>query len=356
MDTLLIHTGPLRHSEILSRVPATTLMATSHTKQSVTFNTAYEPGNSPVTTTPQLKGNKVMPPRRSALAALREDEISLLSMAYEQAKNMTRAQARPLVDYYYMLQEARKAAGNQQLALEKAGEPHALISWTFESMESVEKEIAKLLKVFADNEPSGVGVWAQSILGIGPVISAGLLAHIDITQAPTVGHIWRFAGLDPTSTWNKGEKRPWNASLKVLAWKIGESFVKVKGRPSDFYGEVYDGRKAYEQAMNDDFKYSDQAAIGAQRVRKETEAYKHYSIGKLPPGHIHARSKRYATKLFLSHLHHVMFMAEYGKLPPKPYILNKPDHVHFMEPPNLEFIEPFLIAKFPNGEWCNKQS
>jgi hypothetical protein len=43
-----------------------------------------------------------------------------------------------------------------------------------------------------------------------------LLARIDIVKAPTAGHIWRYAGLDPTVRWNKGEKRPWNAGLKVL--------------------------------------------------------------------------------------------------------------------------------------------
>jgi hypothetical protein len=159
-----------------------------------------------------------------------------------------------------------------------------------------------------------------------------------------VGHFWRFAGLDPTSKWEKGKKRPWNASLKVLCWKAGESFVKVKGNQSDVYGQVYEGRKAYEQARNDDFQYKDQAELAMKRVGKDTEAYKWYAKGMLPPGHIHARAKRYAVKLMMSHLHHVMHLAHFGTPPPKPYILvhGNDEHVHFTEPPNLHVIMDYI--------------
>jgi hypothetical protein len=225
------------------------------------------------------------------------------------------------------------------------------------------------------------------------------MAHIDIEQAPTVGHIWRFAGLDPTRTWlgreaaakmvkdevantvegpmpsrvgaavislattlgvdpaalmrwaitnNKGEtvnltattlakaiaKRPWNADLKTLCWKIGESFVKVSGRDDDVYGHVWAERKAQEEQRSEAGQFADQAAAGAERVGKTTEAYKHYSQGKLPPGHLHARAKRYAVKLFLSHFHHVAYELRYGEPPPKPYVLTQEGHAHFLGPPN----------------------
>ena len=56
-------------------------------------------------------------------------------------------------------------------------------------------------------------------------ISAGLMANIDITKVQTAGQIQAFAGLDPTREWNKGEKRPYNARLKALCWKIGQCFI-----------------------------------------------------------------------------------------------------------------------------------
>ena len=93
------------------------------------------------------------------------------------------------------------------------------------------------------------GRWARSIVGIGPIIAAGLLAHIDIKQAPTVGHVWRFAGLDPTLKWTTKTKRPWNGALKRLCWLIGESFTKVSNNPGDIYGKIIRDDHAASSAL-----------------------------------------------------------------------------------------------------------
>ena len=121
-----------------------------------------------------------------------------------------------------------------------------------------------------------------------------------------------LAGLDPTVTWDKGEKRPWNAKLKTLCWKIGESFVKVSGRDNDIYGHVYTERKALEIQRNDAGEYSEQAAaaLAHKRYGQETIARAWYEQGKLPPAHIHARAKRYAVKLYLAHWQHVAYEAQ----------------------------------------------
>ena len=137
-------------------------------------------------------------------------------------------------------------------------------------------------------------------------------------------------------TWGKGEKRPWNARLKVVCWKAGESFVKVQNNDRDIYGTVYAERKALEQARNAEGLFADQAAamLERKRIGKDTEAYKWYSQGMLPPAHIHARSTRYAVKLFLAHWHHVAYETEYAEEPPKPYVLTQLDHAHYIAPPN----------------------
>jgi len=202
----------------------------------------------------------------------------------------------------------------------------------------LERSIKNALDAYGSASP--VGRWAKSIVGIGPVISAGLLAHIDITKAPTVGHIWRFAGLDPTVTWEKGQKRPWNASLKTLCWKIGESFVKVSTHEDDVYGHLYVERKVKEQARNDAGALADQAAakLDKFRIGKTTDAYAAYAAGKLPPGHLHARAKRWAVKLFLAHYHAVAFRDRFGIDAPKPYILTREGgHAHEITVPNWPF-------------------
>ena len=102
----------------------------------------------------------------------------------------------------------------------------------------------------------------------------------------------------PTQEWLPKAKRPWNAALKTLCWKIGESFVKVSGNPGDFYGKLYAQRKLIEEQRNAAGAFAGQAAAKLKKFKidKTTIAYQHYAAGKLPPAHIHARAKRWAVK------------------------------------------------------------
>jgi hypothetical protein len=281
------------------------------------------------------------------------------------ASDLSAQEARYLVDAYYTLQDHRIEAQNQVRALTASEEPNVLLSWLFDQHYLLEKEIGKALGTFSSSRTPGV--WAMSITGIGPVIAAGLLAHIDIEQAPTVGHIWSFAGLNPEAKWEKKQKRPWNARLKTLCWKIGESFVKVSGRESDIYGKVYVARKQIEIARNLDGVFADQAArvLSEKNIGKTTDAFAYYSgslaradaetilaapareglarklagepgsgVAMLPPAHIHARAKRVAVKLFLAHFHWVSYESHFGELPPKPYVIEHQGHAHFIAPPH----------------------
>ena len=254
------------------------------------------------------------------------------------AVTLGRSEARFLVDAYYSMQDNRKRAANQCRALSESSEPHAVLAWYLDQSSRLEKQVARALDAYSGGDP--LGQWARSIVGIGPVISAGLLAHIEIEKAPTVGHIWRFAGLDPTLEWKKGEKRPFNAALKTLCWKVGESFVKVSGHEEDIYGKVWAARKATEEARNAAGNFAGQAAAKLEKFRigKATEAFGHYSSGHLPPAHVHARAKRYAVKLFLAHYHEAGYRIMYGKAPPKPYAIDHLGHAHLRECPNLHLL------------------
>lgn len=247
------------------------------------------------------------------------------------SSTLTKTEARFLVDSYYDMQETRKQSSNRVRALGDAGEPHEVVQWLLAQSSTLEQQIKASLDVYSYNDP--VGEWARSIKGIGPVLAAGLLAHIDIKRSPTVGHIWRFSGQDPTCIWEKGQKRPFNAKLKTLCWKIGKCFVYVSSNEKSFYGQLYKKRKEYEIERNEAGELADQAAEGAKRVRKETEAYKHYIKGKLPPAHIQRRSERYAVKLFLAHYHEVAYKLHFGEDPPLPYPIAHLGHAHKIEVP-----------------------
>jgi|LSQX01.3.fsa_nt_gb hypothetical protein len=248
-------------------------------------------------------------------------------------QDLSPEEARYLVDMYYTIQENRKATGNQVFSLGR-DEPGEVLRWFYKQHYELENNIKKVLDSYTSGHE--VGKWLKSITGIGPVIAAGLLAHIDITKAPTVGHIWSYAGLNPNQVWEKGQKRPWNARLKVLCWKIGESFVKVHNNPKGYYGHIYAERKELEIERNEAGQFADQAAaiLQAKKIGKTTEAYKWYSEGKLPPAHIHARAKRYAVKLFLSHLHEFWYEQHYGEKPPLPYPIAILGHAHKIDRPD----------------------
>jgi len=274
------------------------------------------------------------------------------------ATEMYDREARCLVKSYYIMQEQRVRVGNQ---ISSGGDtPNEVLKYFFEQSGILEKQMHGALTAYAKSHD--MGVWAMGICGIGPIISAGLLAHINLEPwvcAPhhgtkkvcwpgkpctpeckfqrltTAGHIWSFAGLDPRAEWKKGKRRPWNAALKTLCWKIGESFVKVSGRDNDIYGKLYLQRKAEEIERNERLEFADQAKEKLEKfdIGESTDAYKAYSIGKLPPGHIHARAKRWAVKIFLSHWFERAYELKWGEKPPMPYAQAILGHAHKIEPP-----------------------
>ena len=278
---------------------------------------------------------------------------------------MDRSEARYLVDLYYQIQEQRQRSASQTRSSENetdpsdTPEPSALTGWLFDQFRILEGDIKKALGVYASAHTPGI--WAQSIHGIGPVIAAGLLCHIDVNPwkcnstnpkkrcspasphselgcehrvVNTAGGVWRFAGLDPTLKWEKSQRRPWNARLKRLAWIIGDSFVKQRNSPKDFYGKVYAERKEQEESKNLSGDFASQAAESlATRNIKDKNLKETYESGRLPAGRLDLRARRYAVKLFLSHYHHVAFVSHFGTIPPKPYVITHLNHAHYVSPP-----------------------
>lgn len=242
-------------------------------------------------------------------------------------------EARFMVDAYYQMQGNRIRANNQVTAMTETGEPHDVLAWLFDQNGTLESQIKNALDVWTRNHE--VGEWARSQKGVGPVICAGILSRVDMEGVTTVGQIWRFAGLDPTSKWGKGEKRPWNAQLKRICWLLGESFTKVSGYEDAYYGQVYRQRKAYETEKNERGDYADQAAasLSSKKYGEDTTARKLYEKGQLPPARIHLRAQRYAVKLFLAHLFEVWYWTIHHEVPPKPYAIAHLGHAHKLEVP-----------------------
>ena len=248
------------------------------------------------------------------------------------ARSLSESEARYLVDLYYTTQANRIRAAAQIREADNQDEPNLMLQWAFHNFKVTEDGVLAALLQYVRTKR--VGEWMLSIHGIGPVIAAGLLAHIDIERAPTAGHIWRFAGLDPSVKWERKTRRPWNAELKVLCWKAGQSFMKQRASKKDIYGKVYEQRKAFEVERNESGgnESAAKAQLEAKKFRKN-QTRECLEAGRLSPAQIDARARRYAVKLFLAHLQHVMWEDRYGEPPVKPYVLSHLDHVHYIAPP-----------------------
>jgi hypothetical protein len=259
-----------------------------------------------------------------------------------EAQNLPAAELRLLVANYYAAQEMRKRSDMQ---LRHLGDKPLLWISTYmaESFADIELQIAHS---FDKILTGAISAWIRAQRGIGPIITAGLLAHIDITKAPTAGHIWRFAGLDPSLKWEKGQKRPYNADLKQICWHLGQCFMKQSNDPDCFYGKLYRQRKEFEIARNDSGGNAETAKAfkvspGATKIVKDK-----LKTGKLPDFNIDARARRYAVKIFLSHLHAVWHWHHFRRHAPTPYVIEYGGHAHVIEVPHGNLVPGFVESKF----------
>jgi hypothetical protein len=320
----------------------------------------------------------------SIVVKVDSNKVALSKELLKAGSKLKPSEGRFLVDRYYQLQDDRIKSEGQLRSLYKGEEwpdyikealknPATILEWMHTINMQLEEEIKKALKKFAEN--NFMGKWAMEQCGIGPVLSAGLLVHLEIEQAPTAGHLWSYAGFDPTREWKKGEKRPFNAKLKTLCFKIGESFVKVKSRDQDIYGKIYQDRKALEMSRNKQGLFAEQAKEMAKKFKANksvsydwysgkvtTEAYKEFlkkkeasslakpktvgegeGIHMLPPGHIHARARRYAVKMLLSDWHEIAYQDHYKKERPLPFPVAHLGHAHVRKAalPKWETNDPY---------------
>lgn len=302
---------------------------------------------------------------------------SVLKDMRDDPKTYTRTDVRLLTDLYVMHMKGRIRISNQISQLKKKGrfKPHSTIDRAKADYAAAEHNIKTHLRIFAEGYRAGR--WMMSICGVGPVVASGLLAHLDIRKAKHMGSFWRFAGL-VNEPWQKGQKRPWNGRLKTLvAFIAGESFVKVQRKPADVYGKLFAARKKEEFAYNraGGFVEDCKEALKVKEFKRDTWTKKWYEgrfpaeilddgwyemktkaeresrmkkmvlpgstgVPMLPPGHLHARARRYAAKIFLGHVYDFMYEDMNGSPAgrPLPWVFeHMTGHMHFIPIPNYPF-------------------
>jgi hypothetical protein len=260
-----------------------------------------------------------------------------------EAKNLSNPAARFLVANYYTAQEARKRTDMQLRHLgERASELEKLLEWTGNANSIMETRVQSLLLKFAEVNP--IGQWMLSHIGVGPVLAAGFLAHLDVTQTETAGGFWAFAGLTGgAQKWEAGEKRPWSADVKQLCFHFGECIKRTSNHPDSFYGKFYKARKELLVKRNEAGAYAERAKI---YTTKSANVKKTLKEGKLPDGNLDRQACNITAKIFLSHLHSVMYWTHYNKAPPKPFAIAVLGHAHEVMVPHAEMFPGFVEAYY----------
>ena len=207
--------------------------------------------------------------------------------------NMSTGETRFVVSSYYGIQKARLQVNNRYIALKKSGESMTMLSFILAGLTASEHNIQKILAAFSAN--NGVGKWAESIPGVAGIISAGLISEIDITRAPTVGHIWRFAGMDPTSEWLGREKatevvnsvvKRRAANTEVTAEQLAQIATATNRRADNLKRQVLE---AAEQAKR---RLAEKKAAGEELTEEDQEAQEDTNLFVTRGGLIKILAKR----------------------------------------------------------------
>lgn len=231
-----------------------------------------------------------------------------------------------LINNYYQVQDMRKATREQIRSIE-AGRAVgsksnvAILDWMLKNNVIIEKGVEDALDAITMSTP--VGRWLRGIVGIGPILSGGLLAYLDVTNIQYATAFHSYAGLNDNNRpwlgtaktteivnsiipsrgkvtdemvveiaaktqwsyeyirenayvpkkkdsdemkWDKSKiilccsKIPYNRSLKVLMYKVGASFQWLCNNEKSLYGRLYSERRVLETKRNENGEYAKQAA------------------------------------------------------------------------------------------------
>ena len=338
--------------------------------------------------------------------------------------NISREEMKMLVDLYYQLQANRKRTREQIRSIEQnrdggKGSNADIMRWVLVNQSCIEKQIPEIMQEVCEHDE--VGKWLLQIKGIGPVLAAALIAYFDVEGRQYANTFISYAGLnDNNRPWlgkekskkiiddimgtrkkvteddvakicaktqwsydylykacydeKKGKvvwsrknleaacaKIPYNQRLKSIMWNVGQSFIYQSSRGS-YYGKLYMERKAYEVKRNEEGHNKEYAEANIGKLKdKNTETYKAYSQGIIPPSQITARARRWVEQLFLAHLFDEMYRVHNDALPPVPYILAhpeknstienlSPDDPRYEEQRHNRFIEPEVPFTKVTGE------
>lgn len=309
------------------------------------------------------------------------------------AADMSIQEARMILKDYVNMQGVQQSTRAHVRLLKKQGTSNAALNFIANNTDYIRRyQFREILGIWGDQYPEAR--WAKSIRGIGPIIGAGLICHINFDKVNSSSSLAYRAGLTPDSRrmtmraadalivrsmdlygdttltddhikWictqenldfesfhkfcrKKGKPYNWNKLLIALRWPsydpmlkkicimMGNDFIKHKS----LYQDLYRARLKWEMDNDEAGLYKAAAAkqLKAYNFKPWKEPFKVYSTGHLPFPHLKERAKRYAEKIFLAHYYSVHHYIKSGKVPYDAYALDVLKGVRKILVPNLEEI------------------
>lgn len=313
--------------------------------------------------------NEIEQAIQDSLEPVAKASFDIMNAIRRNGGGVTDSETRFMADMYNMAQKNRirvnnaiKQLGRDAEAAGRDPEPHAAMDYVYKQQLALEKQIGTLIATFYEVHP--LKWFFEQTPGIGPGIAIKIISQLDINRAPTAGHFWSFAGLNPTAKWEKGKKRPHNAELKKTMFLATDQWIKLKNNDSSHYSRWLFERRDIEWQKNlagGNAEYAARAlaskSYGAATDAKAWLAgnccpekaramlaegktptasgckVKEGGLPMIPPAQVVMRARRWTSKLFLAHLHHRWYEFEFGEAPPKPYVIEHAGHAHIIEPP-----------------------
>ena len=171
----------------------------------------------------------------------------------------------------------------------------------------IEEQIDNSLESFCLTTTTGK--WLISNMGIGPVSATRLLSYLDIQKCRTPEHLWSYAGLSPKQS--DKSKSTYNSNLKEVCVDIGKNFVKYSSKQNCFYGKLYLQELDRRTDLNEKGEYLNLAKQSLESFNSKDKNWLKdkpvYESGKIPQQRLEAQAQRYAVKIFLAHLHAVVY-------------------------------------------------
>lgn len=237
---------------------------------------------------------KLLTPDLANAEALRRD-------AKIAAEKMSGREVAYITSLYLMFLKNRVAAQGRIRTLPH--DPNFALSYIMNIFEQNEEESRQILTAYTDAHP--IAKEMKKIKGIGSIISAGYVSHVNMDRVVYFGQVLSYGGYCPNKVWKKGEKRPYNMDFRSVLIHAGRSFLFSSGYPDSYFGAHYRINRQVITDRNETGYYKPMAKAKLEKFnyRKETAAYKAYTEGKLPPAHIVALARFKCVSLFVGIVH-----------------------------------------------------